>query len=359
MEDINIDEIVSSVMQDLQSANVVLTASNTEELRSDQGIMAQVENVAGRTMTNDDFNQLVAETFRSVDSRAYLDTAQAINAAANTVSSSNVETEVEEEVYEYNVEEATVERTPRIPTNPVTATVHDNTSRFSSAVWYDKMQNQEITLAGVGGIGSYVAFLLSRLNPKRIIVWDPDVVEEANLSGQLYRCSDVGKHKARAVQSICQEFSDYFKQYTNTTRFDNTSMVTKVMICGFDNMEARKVFYNRWKNFVIALPEEERKECLLIDGRLAAEEFQVFAITGEDIYNMGIYETEYLFTDEEADPTLCSYKQTTFMANMIGSVMVNILVNFIANRCPDILIERDVPFKTSYNGETMFFKTIA
>lgn len=301
MEDLNIDEIVSSVMQDLYPDNAVSTDSDTEVSRNDQGIAAQI----------------------------------------------------------YNVEEAIVERAPRIPVNPATATIHDNTSRFSSAIWYDKMQNQEITLAGVGGIGSYVAFLLSRLNPKRIIVWDPDTVEEANLSGQLYRCEDVGKNKARAVQSICQAFSNYFKQYTNASRFDSTSAVTKIMICGFDNMEARKVFYTRWKSFVTALPADERKECILIDGRLAAEEFQVFAIAGDDPYNMYIYERDYLFTDEEADPTVCSYKQTTFMANMIGSVIVNVLVNFIANRCSDILIERDVPFKTSYNGETMFFKTIA
>lgn len=66
----------------------------------------------------------------------------------------------------------------------------------------------------------------------------------------------------------------------------------------------------------------------------------------------------YLFSDFEADPTVCSYKQTTFMANMIGSVIVNLFVNFIANKC-NPLIDRDLPFYTEYNAETMYFKTIS
>lgn len=46
------------------------------------------------------------------------------------------------------------------------------------------------------------------------------------------------------------------------------------------------------------------------------------------------------------------------MANMIGSIIVNLFVNFIANQC-DPLIDRDLPFYTEYNAETMYFKTVA
>lgn len=90
---------------------------------------------------------------------------------------------------------------------------------------------------------------------------------------------------------------------------------------------------------------------------MAAEEFQVFCIKGDDQFNIKKYREEYLFSDEEAEETICSYKQTTFMANMIASVMVNLFVNFIANQCNPI-IDRDVPFYTSYNAETMYYKTV-
>ena len=73
---------------------------------------------------------------------------------------------------------------------------------------------------------------------------------------------------------------------------------------------------------------------------------------------MDRYEKEFLFRDSEAEETLCSYKQTTFMANMIGSVMVNLFVNFCANEC-NPLIPRDLPFFTEYSADTMFFKVVS
>jgi len=46
------------------------------------------------------------------------------------------------------------------------------------------------------------------------------------------------------------------------------------------------------------------------------------------------------------------------MANMIGSVMVNLFVNFCANEC-NPLVPRDLPFFTEYNADTMYFKVVA
>lgn len=88
---------------------------------------------------------------------------------------------------------------------------------------------------------------------------------------------------------------------------------------------------------------------------MAAEEYQVFAIQGTDERAMKEYEDKWLFSDEEAEETICSYKQTTFMANMIASTMVNIFVNFVANLCEPIF-PREVPFFTSYDASTMFTK---
>ena len=59
--------------------------------------------------------------------------------------------------------------------------------------------------------------------------------------------------------------------------------------------------------------------------------------------------------DEEAEEAPCSYKQTSFCASMIGSLITNLYVNFCANRC-NPLIERSLPFITEYNAETMFLK---
>lgn len=243
-----------------------------------------------------------------------------------------------------------------IPVNPID-TNSIITSRFSSALWFDKIKQADVILAGVGGIGSYVAFLLSRLDIHSLLMYDDDIVGAENLSGQLFSIANINYPKVDAMHQMLKTYSNFFKASTYTRKYTSSSSKAKVMICGFDNMSARKVFYNSWKSGMVNLNLEDRKKFLFIDGRLAAEEYQILCIQGDDEYSMNKYETEFLFTDEEADPTLCSYKQTTFMATQIASTMVNLFVNFIANQCEPI-IDRDLPFYTEYNASTMFFKTI-
>lgn len=255
------------------------------------------------------------------------------------------------------LEAALVEEHHEIPVNSATITVDETTSRFSGAIWYEQIRKQTVTLAGVGGIGSYVGFLLGRLKPERLIVYDPDKVEAVNMSGQLYGKNDLGTYKGVALASMVKNYADYYNMVIHPERFTTESEATDIMICGFDNMSARKLFYNKWKSHISGKTEEEKAKCLFIDGRLAAEEFQVLSIQGNDNRAMAEYEDKWLFNDAEAEETICSYKQTTFMANMIASVMVNIFVNFIANQCGPI-IDRDVPFFISYDASTMFTKVV-
>ena len=260
--------------------------------------------------------------------------------------------EEEQAILDQAVEDAHQE----IPTNSATLLVDEATSRFSSAIWYENIQKKTIILAGVGGIGSYVGFLLARMKPVSMFIYDDDIVESANMSGQLYGQSDLGRPKVSALAEMIRNYAGYSSVFAISERFTEESEASDTMICGFDNMAARKLFFNKWVNHVQSKPEEERKNCLFIDGRLAAEEFQVLCIKGDDEYNINRYNNEFLFSDAEADETICSYKQTTFCANMIASYMVNLFVNFCANQVGP-LIDRDLPFLTTYNAETMYLKT--
>ena len=264
----------------------------------------------------------------------------------------------EEDVLSQAIEEAhrETEEHVEIPVNSNTLLIDESTSRFSSAIWYENIQKKTIILAGVGGIGSYVGFLLSRMKPASMFIYDNDTVEAVNMSGQLYGTQDLGNSKVNALSRMIRNYSDYSRVFAINARFTDADEPADIMICGFDNMAARNTFYHKWLNYVLSKPKETRGNCLFIDGRLAAEEFQILCIKGDDDFNIKRYEQEYLFTDAEADETICSYKQTTFCANMIASYMVNLFVNFCANQCTP-LIDRDLPFFTTYNAETMYFKT--
>lgn len=260
--------------------------------------------------------------------------------------------EEEQAILDQAVEDAHQE----IPTNSATLLVDEATSRFSSAIWYENIQKKTVILAGIGGIGSWVALLLARLKPVSMFIYDDDTVESVNMSGQLYGQSDLGRPKVSALVEMIRNYANYGSVFAINERFTEESEASDIMICGFDNMAARKLFFNKWLSHVQSKPEEERKNCLFIDGRLAAEEFQVLCIKGDDEYNINRYNNEFLFSDAEADETICSYKQTTFCANMIASYMVNLFVNFCAN---EVGAYRDLSFLTTYNAETMYLKTEA
>jgi hypothetical protein len=82
---------------------------------------------------------------------------------------------------------------------------------------------------------------------------------------------------------------------------------------------------------------------------------QVYCLIGDNTEAIEHYEQTALFSSSEAEATVCSYKQTTYMANMIGSVIVNLFTNFVANEVAGAPI-RELPYFTTYEGSNMIFK---
>lgn len=227
------------------------------------------------------------------------------------------------------------------------------TSRFSGALWYDAISEADVTIIGAGGIGSWTSLIVSRLGVKSMTIYDDDVVELGNISGQLYSASDIDQFKVNAISNRINDFSVFHNITTIPEKFTSESYCTPVVIACLDSMTARRTAFNVWKRYVAGI--EDKSKCLFIDGRLSAEVLQVYAVAGDDYTNMDRYEST-LFNDSEADSEICSYKQTTFMANMIASVITNIFVNYIASGL-DGGAAREVPFKTEYLGEMLWLKT--
>ena len=48
----------------------------------------------------------------------------------------------------------------------------------------------------------------------------------------------------------------------------------------------------------------------------------------EDSYRCKLYSDNYLVSDEEATRTVCSFKQTSYVAQMIGGIITNIVINY-------------------------------
>lgn len=243
-----------------------------------------------------------------------------------------------------------------LPLNSPSLLVDEATTRFSGASWFDEIQKSRVIIAGIGGIGSNVAFQLARMAPANITLYDDDVVERVNMAGQLYSTNDIGQHKVDAIASMISAYTLARQVNAVPSKFTDSTEAGDIMICGFDNMAARKTFYNSWKRHVQTLTPDSRAKCLFLDGRLSIDTLQIFCIQGDDKVSMDRYETEFLFSDFQAEHTVCSMKQTTYLACMIGSLMVNLFTNFIANSLNPI-IPYDLPFFTEYDSPNMLFKT--
>lgn len=211
--------------------------------------------------------------------------------------------------------------------------INQKTVRFSDAPWYQP--GISVVIGGVGSIGSHVAYYLGRQECD-IILYDMDIVDEVNLAGQLFRISDIGKKKTEITKDMIFQLSGN-KKVEVFGEFTSDSLIGNYVFSCFDNMKARKLFFDAW----CALDDPDK---VFIDGRTNAEQAQIFIVTPDRIDR---YKKE-LFEDSEVPDLACTYKSTTFCAGMVASFMVAGFNNLMASKASGFQIA-DYPFKTEYN----------
>ena len=220
---------------------------------------------------------------------------------------------------------------------PVVDNAPEHHARFKGIPWYDP--NYSMILGGVGGIGSMLAFMLGRAG-YTLILFDDDRVEKHNQGNQLFSSYDIGSFKTEAVRKMLTEYSNNYDSQIFNSKYTEASEYDDIMFSCFDNMAARKVFFENWcKN-------PNRK--IFIDGRLAMEYWQIYTVVPgqEDRYRAT------LFDDSEVEDAPCTVKATSHCGAMIASVMMGIFTNYIFNvKLGDNL--REIPFKTAFDIPTI------
>jgi molybdopterin/thiamine biosynthesis adenylyltransferase len=90
-------------------------------------------------------------------------------------------------------------------------TGHQVSARFDRhgliAGWsQSRLAEASVAIAGMGALGNEVSRILAMSGVGRLIVCDPDIVEESNLSRTvLFRSSDIGKYKAEAAAGALKQ----------------------------------------------------------------------------------------------------------------------------------------------------------
>ena len=225
-------------------------------------------------------------------------------------------------------------------------------ARFSGAVWFDNISVHKILLIGAGGVGSWLTLFLSRIGYQIYLV-DFDIIEIHNLSGQTFRIEDIGRLKVDSVQSLTR-----YLGCTNNIIIDNTLFKFAniqniesydIFISAVDTVDARFHLFETFKRSNI-----QRK--LYIEARLSAESFQLY-IFDETITSTQIQEYELnLNSLEGLSEDACSFKQTSHIAAMIGSVITSVITNWSSN----IILKADinnVPNYIEFNANLLMLNT--
>ena len=203
-------------------------------------------------------------------------------------------------------------------------------SRLKGADWFPLAYKKDILVLGQGGIGSWVSLFLSRIGAN-LHIWDMDTFEELNMAGQMVQSDSIGKPKVMAVANTILSFSPDASVNAVQKEYTKEDYSNDIVICGFDNMKARKIAFENWVDHVNSLQnEEQKKNCFFQDGRLLAEHLQIFNISGEQTDRIEKYRKDYLFSDDEVEEVDCTFKQTTHCAAMIASHMTGFFTNWLS-----------------------------
>lgn len=284
------------------------------------------------------------------------------------------------QVYADECKRVKFRNTPWIAENEETDTdnneLSDINARFRGAEWFKAAQN-DVALVGAGGLGSNIAVSLCRvLGDHKLNIFDSDKVEQKNLAGQNFGVSDIGCLKAATVEYQCKNFNPYLQVDAMNNFNLNVTCTYPIMITGLDNMAARQLVFSKWTQYVDGIKEYIKstnenesestieyyknilKKCLLIDARLSAEKWQILCINPNNENALKEYEDHWLFSDDEAQEDVCSYKQTAFAAQMCAGYVTNLYVNFCSNlnKEENDPLRRYVPFLTEYDATQMILR---
>ena len=226
--------------------------------------------------------------------------------------------------------------------------------RFSDAIWFDP--SLEIIIAGLGGTGSHISYVLSRQGYTSYL-YDFDTIEVHNIGSQMFNESDIGKKKTEVAAIYAASFGN--SNYNILGKFTEESPVGNIVFSCFDNMEARKLLFSKWEKYQLSKTSEYRKENpnevnIFIDSRMTAEELQVYAVKTKK--EIEVYKTT-LFDDSEVQDAPCSYKATCQTGTMIASIVSILFLNHVSNKKIGDSV-RATPFCVNYSNAGMIYETL-
>jgi len=211
-------------------------------------------------------------------------------------------------------------------------------SRYEGLLSEDQLRSQNALIIGVGSIGRQVAITLATIGFGRIILVDPDTVEDVNLGTQGYCPRDIDMEKVHATADIIEEINPDMTCHCIPKRMtqriierltERDIIPTCVFMC-IDTLRDRLFLWKRiFKEYHVPY----------IDGRMAVENLRILSILNADQETYDHYEETLTDADEQFEGR-CTEKSTYYCANIAAGIMIAQYLKYLRS----LLVPRDIMF---------------
>ena len=183
-----------------------------------------------------------------------------------------------------------------------------------------------IGIVGLGGIGSFLIQSLAIMGWRDLFGWDNDVIEAHNLSSTAYPVKSVGDDKKDAAKELFANYSEGWQGIATAGNFTDENIPYPKQIVCTDNMESRKLVYEKWKKQLEKRhPRELFKDSFFIDLRMGATSVEMITVTPNNDNYM-----DHWLPSHDIPPAPCSMKHTVFAAQYIAALGLSQVYNLVA-----------------------------
>jgi len=189
--------------------------------------------------------------------------------------------------------------------------------RQQDVVNAEKLANLQVTLIGLGSIGSVTGLYLAKMGVCKLTCFDADVVDIHNVSNQAYGMSDVGLLKADAF-SILVENQTGVLPNTIGLQYDGRQL-SGVVISAVDSMKSRETI---WKSI-----RDQPNVQLYLDARMGLETLIVHAVRPQIKADRVVY-TSSIVPDDQALQEPCTARTICYTPLMAASVICSLVKRY-------------------------------
>src|SRR5690554_50605 len=184
---------------------------------------------------------------------------------------------------------------------------------------------EEIHLVGVGAIGSNILNQLVRLGFSNIHIYDFDIVNQHNITKQLYTQEDIGKFKVDAIKEHMLKINPNVNIVKNPEGWNkNNKNIKGILISALDSINTRReLFEDNKMNFSVKAA---------LDMRIGLEEAQMYFANWSKGKEIKTFLSTMQYDDSEVVNAVSACGTTLSVLptiQMIVSIGVMNLLNFL------------------------------